>query len=82
MKIILQPTTKLVIVKNDALGDGICCRVWEGTLENGDKCFAFINRVSLSADSTTESKKELFTHLLQCNAPSAEVAQLATTLIL
>jgi hypothetical protein len=42
MKVTLESTSKLVMLKTSSLADGILCRIWEGTTETGIRCHAYI----------------------------------------
>lgn len=50
MKVTLESTSKLVMLKTSALADGILCRIWEGTTETGIRCHAYIPRIAAHKD--------------------------------
>lgn len=80
MKITIEPTTQIVIVKPSPLSDGVPARVWEGQSESGIKVQCLVTRIAVSKDEprADEFEKEL----TEVKAPSAEIAAYPTRLIL
>ena len=61
MKITLQSTTKIVILKPDILTEGVPARVWFGETESGIKVNCFITRIFINKNEprVEEFEKEL-----------------------
>ena len=81
MKLTLQSTTKIVMIKPNPLSDGVQARVWEGTSESGIKVHCYITRVELPAVES-EKADEFRAELEQCKPPSVEIAALPFSFIL
>lgn len=79
MKITIESTTKIVLVKPAAFTQGMECRVWEGETEKGVKVQCLIPRIAVKlGEDTSQFEKEL----KEQRAPSAEVAAFPMRMIL
>lgn len=80
MKITIEPTTQIVMIKPGPLSDGVPARVWEGQSESGIKVQCLVTRIAVSKDEprADEFEKEL----QEVKAPSPEVAAYPLRLIL
>lgn len=80
MKLTIQSTKKIVIIKSGRFSDGVPARIWEGTTESGIKVHCYITRVAIDKDepNALEFEKEL----QECKEPSVEVENLPLSLIL
>ena len=81
MKLTIQSTTKIVMIKPSPLADGVPARVWEGTSESGIKVHCYITRVAIPIDEQDRAE-EFINELQECKPPSFEVATLPFRLIL
>lgn len=80
MKVTLTSTTKIVILKQDHLKDGVPARVWEGETESGIKVHAFITRIAVSKDEPNISEFER--ELNEQHVPSSEIESYPLSIIL
>lgn len=81
MKLTIQSTTKIVMIKPSPLADGVPARVWEGVSESGIKVHCFITRIAIPAEEQ-EKAEEFKSELQECKPPSLEVDALPFRLIL
>ena len=78
MKISLESTTKIVILKAGA-GAEVPARIWEGHTESGIPVHAYITRLAVDKDEdTSQFEQELQEH----RAPSPEIEAIPLRLIL
>ena len=75
MKLTIESTTKIVMIKPDIFSDGVPARVWEGTSESGVKVHCFITRVAIPAEEQ-ENAEQSMNELQQCKPPTPEVEAL------
>jgi hypothetical protein len=80
MKITIQSTTKIVMLKPSSLADGIPARVWEGETDSGVKVHCFVTRIAVARDEANIEQFEK--ELKEQNAPSAEIEAYPNRLIL
>lgn len=74
MRVILEPTTKIVTL------NGTPARIWEGATESGIKVHAYITRIAIDKD---EPRADEFQRELQeQRVPSAEVLAIPLRLII
>jgi len=80
MKIIIESTSKIVILKPDSLSDGVPARVWEGKTDSGIKVHCFVTRIAIDKDepNTEQFEKEL----KEQKVPSPEIDAIPGRLIL
>lgn len=79
MKITIESTTKIVLVKPGAFTQGVECRVWEGVTAQGVKVQCLIPRIAANiGQDLSRFEKELKEH----EPPSAEVAAFPLRMIL
>lgn len=71
MKITIESTTRIVLVKTSMLADGIECRVWEGETAGGVKVEALIPRI---AAREGQDLAQFEAELQEQRAPSADSA--------
>jgi len=81
MKLTIESTTKIVIIKPSPLADGVPARVWEGTRESGIKVHCYITRVAIPIDEQDRAE-EFINELQECKPPSVEIDALPFRLIL
>lgn len=79
MKITIENTNKIVMLKPDPLLDGIPARIWEGTTESGIKVILFVTRIMAPAEADLS---QFNAQLEKCSAPSAEAEAIPLRLIL
>lgn len=80
MKITIESTSKIVMLKPDVLADGIPARIWEGETESGIKVHCFITRIA--RDKNEPRADEFEQELIQQRNPSAAIEAYPTRLIL
>ena len=69
MKITIESTSQVTLLKTSALADGILCRVWEGETDSGVKVHCLIPRIAVKNDQdVTQFEAEL----IEQRAPSAD----------
>lgn len=79
MKITIESTTKIILVKTSELADGIHCRVWEGMTESGVKVECLIPRIAArEGQDMAQFEAELQEH----RAPSPDVQAFPMRMIL
>jgi len=81
MKITIESTTKIVIIKPSPLSDGVQARIWEGTSETGIKVMCYIARVAIP-DEEQEKADQFRSELIECKSPSIEAEAIPMRLIL
>ncbi len=81
MKVTIESTKKIVVLKQGPFGDGIKARVWEGTSESGIKVICLVSRVSIP-DDEQEKAEQFKKELIECKAPSVDVEAIPFRLIL
>jgi hypothetical protein len=80
MKITIENTSKVVMLKTGPLGEVVPARIWEGETELGIKVHCFITRIAVRND---EPRKEEFEKDLQSTrAPSPDIEAYPLRLIL
>ena len=70
MKVTLESTTKMVLVKTSPVEGVIECRVWEGQTESGIRVSALIPRI---AAAEGEDLTQFAEELKEQRAPSGEI---------
>jgi hypothetical protein len=80
VKITIENTSKVILVKTSALADGVPCRVWEGTTESGIEVQCLIVRIAAAATEPDLSQFE--SELQETRAPSAEVLAFPLRMVL
>lgn len=80
MKITIESTSKIVMLKPDALADGIPARVWKGETESGIKVHCFITRIA--CDKNEPRVEEFEQEFIQQREPSPAVEAYSNRLIL
>jgi hypothetical protein len=80
MKITLQSTTKIVMLKPDILSDVVPARIWEGQTESGIKVHCFITRIAVNKNEPRIHEFE--NELEEQNPPSAEIESIPSRLVL
>ncbi len=73
MKIAIESTSKMVVLKDSALADGVECRVWEGVSDTG------IEILCLMANITTKLSHDinrLSVEFINHREPSGRTARL------
>ncbi len=81
MKLTIESTTKIVMIKPNPLADGVPARIWEGTSESGIKVHCYITRVAIPIEEQ-ENAGQFMAELKECKAPSIEVEAIPFKLIL
>ncbi len=80
MKITIESTSKIIMLKPGPLADGIPARIWEGKTESGIKVHCYVTRIAVDKD---EPRVEEFEKELQkTKVPSTDVAAIPARLIL
>lgn len=80
MKIIIESTSKIVILKPDSLSDGIPAMVCEGKTESGIKVHCFVTRIEIDIDELNSEQFEK--ELKEQKVPSSEIDAIPGRLIL
>jgi hypothetical protein len=80
MKITIESTTKIVVLKPDNLSDGVPARVWEGQTESGIKVNCFITRIAIDKNETRAEEFER--ELKEQRVPTPEIESYPSRLIL
>jgi len=80
MKITLESTSKIVMLKPDKLSDGVPARIWEGQTESGIKVHCFITRIAVNKNEPRIHEFE--NELEEQNPPSAEIESIPSRLVL
>ena len=70
MKITIESTTKIVVLKTERSPDGMACRVWEGETEHGIKVHCFIPHIAAKDD---QDLSQFEAELKEQRAPSADI---------
>ena len=80
MKITLEPTTKIVMIKPSSFDEGVPARVWVGISESGIKVQCYITRIAINKNEPNVDEFE--NELLECQEPSMELNVIPNRLIL
>lgn len=80
MKITIENTSKIVVLKPGNLADGVPARIWEGKTDSGIKVHCYITRIAIDKDEPNPEQFEKELH--ECKAPSAEVEAIPIRLII
>lgn len=80
MKITIESTTKIVVLKPDTMSDGVPARIWEGTTDSGIKVHCFITRIAV--DKNEPNTEQFEKELKEQKTPSAEIISIPGRLIL
>ncbi len=81
MKLTIESTTKIVMLKPGPLSDGVPARIWEGISESGIKVHCYITRVAIPIEEQ-ENAEQFMAELEECKAPSIQIETLPFSLIL
>jgi hypothetical protein len=73
MRIIIESTTKMVTL------NGVPARIWEGKTDSGIPCHAYITRIAVDRG---EDSREFDAELQEHRAPSADIEDIPTCLII
>ena len=69
MKISIEATTRIVLVKTCEADEGIKCRLWEGETEHGVKVEVLIPRIAAKVGQDLSQFED---ELQECRPPSAD----------
>ncbi len=82
MKITLEPTTKVVELKDPASGAYVPARIWEGQTEDGTPCHAYIVRIGVPEELEPARYRQFETALQECRKPSPQVQMFSPRMVL
>jgi hypothetical protein len=83
MKITIESTSKMILLKESIDSDGIQARVWQGLTESGKPVLCYVTRIALAIENpTTEQTEEFERELKSQRAPVAAAEAIPMRLIL